>query len=196
MRAAIAIESQQQIFTEARTYRAWLDKPVSDEQLHAMFDLAQWGPTSVNSQPMRTVFVKSREGKEKLMPAVMESNRSKVLAASATAIIAYDEKFYEDLPTLFTAYDAKALFVGQDLLIQETAFRNSSLQGAYLMIAVRALGLDVGPISGFNNAKVDEAFFEGTSWKSNFICNIGHGDESKLYPRGPRRSFDQVCRIV
>ena len=196
MRTVITTESQQQLFTEARTHRAWLDKPVSDEQLRAIYELTKWGPTSVNCQPARIVFVVSPEGKEKLMPALAESNRAKVKAASATAIVAYDENFYQDLPTLFAAYDAKSFFVGNEVLIQDTAFRNSSLQGAYLMIAVRAMGLDVGPISGFDNAGLDQAFFAGTSWKSNFICNIGHGDESKLHPRGPRLGFERACRIV
>lgn len=196
MRTVLAIESRQQLFTEARTHRAWLDKPVSDAQLRAIFELAKWGPTSVNCQPARIVFVISQEGKEKMMPALADSNRAKVKTASATAIVAYDENFYEDLPTLFTAYDAKSFFVGNEELVRDTGFRNSSLQGAYLMIAVRAMGLDVGPISGFDNAKLDQAFFAGTSWKSNFICNIGHGDESKLHPRGPRLDFERVCRIV
>ena len=196
MRPTIATESQRQLFTEARTHRTWFDKPVSHEQLRAIYELAKWGPTSVNCQPARIVFVVSQEGKEKLMPALAESNRAKVKAASATAIVAYDENFYEDLPVLFTAYDAKSFFVGNAALIQETALRNSSLQGAYLMIAVRAMGLDVGPISGFDNARLDQAFFAGTSWKSNFIFNIGHGDESKLHPRGPRLGFERACRIV
>jgi 3-hydroxypropanoate dehydrogenase len=195
MSTSVTRQALQQIFTEARTHHAWLDTPVSDAQLQEIYDLAKWGPTSVNCVPMRVVFVKSQAAKEKLLPALMGSNPDQVRAAPVTAIIAYDEKFYEELPTLFPAFDAKSLFVGNASYIEQTAFRNSSLQGAYFMLAARALGFDVGPMSGFDNAKVDEAFFHGTSWKSNFICNVGHGDASKLYPRGPRLDFEKACRI-
>jgi 3-hydroxypropanoate dehydrogenase len=195
MNTTVTQQALQQIFTEARTHHAWLDKPISDAQLQEIYDLAKWGPTSLNCVPMRIVFVKSPAAKEKLMPALMGSNPDQVRAAPVTAIIAYDEKFYEELPTLFPAFDAKSMFVGNVPYIEQTAFRNSSLQGAYFMLAARALGFDVGPMSGFDNAKVDEAFFHGTSWKSNFICNVGHGDASKLYPRGPRLDFEKACRI-
>ncbi|MEJ1959800.1 MAG: malonic semialdehyde reductase [Nitrosomonadales bacterium] len=196
MGTAIAKESINQLFTEARTHHAWLEKPVEDELLQAIFDLAKWGPTSVNSSPVRILFVKSKAAKEKLLPALAGSNPDQVRAAPVTAIIAYDEKFYEELPALFPAFDARSLFVSNPSLSEQTAFRNSSLQGAYFMLAARSLGLDVGPMSGFDNAKVDEAFFKGTSWKSNFLCNVGYGDASKLYPRGPRLDFSQSSKIV
>ena len=193
---AVAKESLQQIFTEARTHHAWLDKPVSDAQLHEIFELSKWAPTSANSLPMRIEFVKSEGAKEKLIPALLGSNVAQVKAAPVTAIIAYDEKFYDDLPTLFPAFDMRPMFADNPPKSYESAFRNSTLQGAYFMLAARALGLDVGPMSGFDPVKVDEAFFKGTSWKSNFICNVGYGDASKLYPRGPRLSFDKAVKIV
>jgi 3-hydroxypropanoate dehydrogenase len=145
---------------------------------------------------MRIVFVKSKSAKEKLMPALAGSNVEQVRAAPVTAIVAYDQKFYDQLPTLFPAFDARSLFASNPLLSEQTAFRNSSLQGAYFILAVRALGLDTGPMSGFDNAKVDQAFFENSSWKSNFLCNIGYGEAAKLHPRGPRLSFDQACTIA
>jgi 3-hydroxypropanoate dehydrogenase len=185
-----------QLFTQARTHHAWLDRPVSDEVLQEIWELAKWGPTSANSLPMRVLFVKTQAAKQRLYPALQGANAEQVRSAPVTAVIAYDEKFYDELPTLFPAFDAKALFQSNPQLSEQTAFRNSSLQGAYFMIAARALGLDVGPMSGFNNAVVDEVFFEGTSWKSNFLCNIGYGDYDKLLPRGPRLSFDQIARIV
>ena len=196
MAVTIAKESIQQLFTDARTHHAWLDKPVDEALLKAVYDLAKWGPTSANSSPMRILFVKSLAAKEKLYPALQGSNSEQVKAAPVTAIVAYDEKFYDELPTLFPAFDARSLFASSPTLSKETAFRNSSLQGAYFMLAARALGLDAGPMSGFDNAKVDEAFFKGTSWKSNFLCNFGYGDATKLYPRGPRLNFEQVSRIV
>ncbi len=196
MHTALAKADLQQLFTEARTHHAWLDEPVSDALLKEVYDLAKWGPTSANSTPMRMLFVKSPAAKEKLRPALLGSNVDQVKAAPVTAIIAYDEKFYEELPRLFPAFDAKSMFVGNEPLIKETEMRNGSLQGAYFMLAARSLGLDVGPMSGFNNATVDQAFFQGTSWKSNFLCNIGHGDNTKLHPRGPRLTFEQACKIV
>lgn len=195
MNNALSEQSLQQLFSEARTHHAWLDTPVSDAQLKAIFDLAKWGPTSVNSLPARILFVKSKAAKEKLIPALSGSNPDQVRAAPVTAIIAYDEKFYNELPVLFPAFDAKSMFAANETLTQVTAFRNSSLQGAYFMLAARALGFDVGPMSGFDNAKVDDLFFKGTSWKSNFLCNLGHGDASKVYPRGPRLSFEKAARI-
>jgi 3-hydroxypropanoate dehydrogenase len=196
MHGSIAKVSIAELFTEARTHHAWEQRDVSDELLNELFDLAKWGPTSLNSLPARFLFVKSKAAKAKLAPALAESNVSQVVAAPVTVVVAYDEKFYDELPTLFPAFDAKQLFVANPTLSQETAFRNGSLQGAYLMLAARALGLDIGPMSGFDNAKVDEAFFKGTSWKSNFLCNIGYGDPEKLFPRGPRLSFEQAGRIV
>jgi 3-hydroxypropanoate dehydrogenase len=196
MNTSISIMSIQQLFTAARTHHAWQDRDVADGLLHEIYDLAKWGPTSANSLPMRIVFVKSKSAKEKLMPALAGSNVQQVRAAPVTAIVAYDQKFYDQLPTLFPAFDARSLFASNPSLSEQTAFRNSSLQGAYLILAARALGLDTGPMSGFDNAKVDQAFFENSSWKSNFLCNIGYGDAAKLHPRGPRLGFDQACIIA
>ena len=196
MNTPISISSIQQLFTEARTHHAWQDRDVADGLLHEIYDLAKWGPTSANSLPMRIVFVKSNSAKEKLMPALAGSNVEQVRAAPVTAIVAYDQKFYDQLPTLFPAFDARSLFASNPSLSEQTAFRNSSLQGAYFILAARALGLDAGPMSGFDNAKVDQAFFEKSSWKSNFLCNIGYGDAAKLRPRGPRLGFDQACIIA
>jgi 3-hydroxypropanoate dehydrogenase len=176
MNTAISKESISQLFTGARTHHAWQDWPVPDGLLHEIYELTKWGPTSANCLPMRIVFVKSKSEKEKLLPAVAEGNMAQVRAAPVTAIIAYDEKFYDHLPTLFPAFDARSMFASNPALSEKTAFRNGSLQGAYFILAVRALGLDTGPMSGFDNAKVDQAFFEGSSWKSNFLCNIGYGD--------------------
>ena len=192
----ISISSIQQLFTDARTHHAWLDKPVADGLLQEIYDLAKWGPTSANASPMRIVFVKSRSAKEKLIPALMGGNVEQVRAAPVTAIIAHDQKFHDHLPTLFPAFDMRPMFVANPALSELTALRNSSLQGAYFILAVRALGLDAGPMSGFDNAKVDEAFFEKSSWRSNFLCNIGYGDAERLRPRGPRLSFDQACVIA
>jgi 3-hydroxypropanoate dehydrogenase len=196
MNTAISITSIQQLFTDARTHHAWQDRDIADGLLHEIYDLAKWGPTSANCLPMRIVFVKSNSAKEKLMPALAGSNVEQVRAAPVTAIVAYDQKFYDQLPTLFPAFDARSLFASDPSLSEQTAFRNSSLQGAYFILAARALGLDTGPMSGFDNAKVDQAFFENSSWKSNFICNIGYGDATKLHPRGPRLSFDEACVIT
>jgi 3-hydroxypropanoate dehydrogenase len=196
MNTPISQESISQLFTAARTHHAWKDWPVPDGLLHEIYDLAKWGPTSANCSPMRIVFVKSKSEKEKLLPAVTGSNIEQVRAAPVTAIIAYDQKFYDHLPTLFPAFDARSMFASNPSLSEQTAFRNGSLQGAYFILAARALGLDAGPMSGFDNAKVDQAFLEKTSWKSNFLCNIGYGDAAKLHPRGPRLSFDQACIIA
>jgi 3-hydroxypropanoate dehydrogenase len=196
MNTAIPIMSIQQLFTAARTHHAWQDRDIADGLLHEIYDLAKWGPTSANSLPMRIVFVKSNSAKEKLIPALAGSNVEQVRAAPVTAIVAYDQKFYDQLPTLFPAFDARSLFASNPSLSEQTAFRNGSLQGAYFILAARALGLDTGPMSGFDNAKVDQAFFENSSWKSNFLCNIGYGDAAKLHPRGPRLGFDQACIIA
>ena len=185
------------IFRNARTHTAWLDKPVDDSLLRQVYELARLGPTSANMCPMRMVFVRSREAKERLKPALAPGNVEKTMKAPATAIIAMDVQFFEKLPMLFPHADAKSWF--KDLPENElyiTALRNSSLQGAYFIIAARALGLDCGPMSGFDNAKVDEAFFKGTTVKSNFLCNLGYGDASKLYPRSPRLEFDEACKVM
>lgn len=184
------------IFTEARTHSAWLEKPVDDALLKQIHELCKFGPTSANCCPMRVVFVKSKEAKEKLKSCLAEGNIDKTMAAPVTAIIGMDMEFYEKLPELFPHTDARSWFVGNEKLVESTAFRNSSLQGAYFMIAARALGLDCGPMSGFDNAKIDATFFAGTKVKSNFICNLGYGDASKLYPRSPRLSFEAANQIV
>lgn len=184
------------LFREARTHKYWQDKPVGEDLLRAVWDLAKMGPTSANCSPMRVVFVTSPEGKEKLKPALMEGNVTKTMTAPATAIIAHDLEFYEKLPELFSAADARSWFAGKPKHIETTAFRNGSLQGAYFIIAARALGLDCGPMSGFDNAKVDAAFFPEGKWKSNFLCNLGYGDPDKLPPRDRRLDFDEACRIV
>ena len=190
-------ESLNLIFREARTHSVWLDKPVDDALLAQVYDLAKLGPTSANMCPMRVVFVKSKAAKEKLKPALSAGNVDKTMAAPVTAIIGMDVHFYEKLPELFPHVDARAWF--KDLpenVLEYMALRNGSLQGAYLMLAARALGLDCGPMSGFDNAKVDAAFFAGTTVKSNFLCNLGHGDTTKLHPRSPRLKFEEACQIV
>ena len=193
----IADGSALSIMYEApRTHSAWQDRPVSEDVLRAAWDLAKMGPTSANCSPARIVFVVSREAKEKLKPALSEGNVAKTMAAPATAIFGYDLAFYERLPELFPHTDARSWFVGNDKLIETTAFRNATLQSGYFILAARALGLDCGPMSGFDNAKVDEAFFAGTSIRSNFLCNLGYGDASKLRPRNKRLSFEEACRIA
>ena len=184
-----------QLFRTARTQNAFLDKPVEDSQLKALYELVKWGPTAANSSPARFVFVKSAEAKAKLAPALSEGNHDKTLAAPVTVIIGSDEDFHEKLPYLFPHTDAKAWFEGPREGRRESAFRNGSLQGAYLILAARALGLDAGPMSGFDPAKVDEAFFKGTTIKSNFLVNLGYGDSSGLFPRLPRLAFDEAARI-
>jgi 3-hydroxypropanoate dehydrogenase len=188
---------QDLLFRGARTHNVWLDRPVEDALLQQVYDLAKMGPTSANMCPLRIVFVKSRTAKERLKPALDAGNVDKTMKAPVTAIIGMDVHFYEQLPKLFPHADAKAWF--KDLpenVLEYIALRNSSLQGAYFMLAARALGLDCGPMSGFDNAKVDAAFFAGTSAKSNFLCNLGYGDASKLYPRSPRLSFEEACKVV
>ncbi len=196
MNEKISQDSIKQLFTEARSYHNWKNETVSDEVLHELYELAKWGPTSLNSLPMRLIFVKSESAKEKLYPTLMGSNVEQVKTAPVTAIVAYDEKFHAHLGKLFPAFDAKPMFETNPKLSADTAFRNGSLQGAYLILAARSLGLDTCPMSGFDNAKVDETFFKGRTWKSNFICTLGHGDKSKLFPRGPRLSFEEVCKII
>jgi len=184
-----------QVFRQARTHRAWLAKPVPDELLREIYDLFKMAPTSANASRARVVFVKSEEAKARLLPALAPANVEKTRSAPVTAIIAYDVEFYEKMPTLYPVADARSWFTGNAALIEETAFRNSSLQGAYLILAARALGLDCGPMSGFDGAKVNAEFFPDGKWKANFICNLGYGDASKLFPRLPRLSFEEACRI-
>jgi 3-hydroxypropanoate dehydrogenase len=195
--AKLSDEDLDLIFREARTHSHWLDQPVDDALLRQVYDLARMGPTSANMCPMRVVFVRSKAGKEKLKPALDPGNVEKTMAAPVTAIIGMDVHFYEQLPRLFPHADAKAWF--KDLpenVLEYIALRNGSLQGAYFMIAARSLGLDCGPMSGFNNARVDAAFFAGTTVKSNFLCNLGHGNKATLHPRNPRLSFEEACQIV
>ena len=197
MSKVVSDEGLDLLFRAARTHNVWLDKPVDDALLRQVYDLAKLGPTSANMCPMRVVFVKSKAGKEKLKPALDRGNVDKTMSAPVTAVIGMDIHFYEKLPTLFPHADAKAWF--KDLpenVLEYITLRNSSLQGAYFMLAARALGLDCGPMSGFNNQKVDEAFFAGTTVKSNFLCNVGHGDASRLFPRSPRLSFEEACKVV
>jgi 3-hydroxypropanoate dehydrogenase len=185
------------IFRNARTYSAWLDKSVEDALLRQVYDLARMGPTSANMSPMRLIFVKSKEAKERLKPALDKGNVDKTMAAPVTAIVGMDIHFFEKLPKLFPHADARAWFKDlPDNVLEYTALRNGSLQGAYLIMAARSLGLDCGPMSGFNNALVDAAFFAGTTVKSNFLCNLGYGDAGKLYPRSPRLDFDEACKVV
>lgn len=186
-----------QLFTEARTYNGWLDKPVSDAQLAAIWDLMKMGPTSANMLPARIVWVKSDEAKARLAECVMEGNKAKVLAAPATALIAYDIDFHEELPWLFPHTDAKSWFEGNEAGRIEGAFRNSSLQGAYLILAARALGLDTGPMSGFDAGAVEAAFFaDNPRHKVNFICSVGYGDPATIFERSPRPDFDRFNRIA
>lgn len=196
MRSPVDTKAQDIVFREARTFNNWLSEPVSDEKLKELYDLMKWGPTSANTSPMRVVFVKSKEGKEKLKECLDKGNIDKTMTAPVTAIIAHDTKFYELLPKLFPHTDAKAWFVGNQSLIDETAFRNGSLEGAYLMMAARMIGLDVGAMSGFNKKKCDELFFPDGRYKSNFLCNLGVGDPKSLFPRSPRLEFGEACKIV
>lgn len=186
------------IFLEARTHNGWDERPVAAQTLRRLYELARMPPTSANSQPMRLVFVQSPEAKERLKPALMAGNVAKTMAAPVTAIVAYDTQFYDHMPRLFPVMPAMgAMIAGQpDAARERSALQTGSLQGAYLMLAARALGLDCGPMAGFDNAKVDAEFLAGTTWKSNFLLNLGYGDPAKLYPRGPRFEFEEVCRVV
>jgi 3-hydroxypropanoate dehydrogenase len=192
----VADESLDQLFREARTHSVWRPIPVSRATLEEIYALARMGPTSANASPGRFVFLTTPEAKARLIPAMAPGNVDKTRAAPVTAIIAYDTEFYEQLPKLIPHVDARSRFIGNQPLIDETASRNSSLQGAYFMLAARALGLDCGPMSGFDAAKVDGEFFPDGKWKTNFICNLGYGDPSQLFPRNPRLSFDEACRVL
>jgi 3-hydroxypropanoate dehydrogenase len=184
------------LFTEARTHWKWKDEPVSIDVLMKLYDLMKMGPTSANCSPARLVFLRTAEAKERLKPALSAGNLEKTMTAPVTVIVAEDPKFYDQLPKLFPHADARAWFASSEALAAETAFRNSSLQGAYLIMAARALGLDAGPMSGFDRAKTDAAFFAESGWKSNFLCNLGHGDPAPLFPRAPRLSFDEACILL
>ena len=185
-----------QLFRTARTHNE-LGGEVSDDTLRQLYDLLKWGPTSANTGPARFVFVRSAEAKARLAPALDEGNRAKTLAAPVTVIIGHDLAFYEKLPFLFPHTDARSWFVdAPEAALQTVGLRNGSLQGAYLILAARALGLDCGPMSGFDNAKVDAEFFQGTAIRSNFLVNLGHGDPVKLFPRSPRLPFDEAAQIL
>jgi 3-hydroxypropanoate dehydrogenase len=185
------------IFVKARTRNGWQDKPVPESLLRKIYNVAILGPTSANTLPMRITFVSSPGAKKRLHPALSAGNQSKVMQAPVTAIFAYDLQFYDHLPKTFPhAPDARSWFAGNDAVIQETAFRNGTLQAAYFMIAARAHGLDCGPMSGFDQSKVNAEFFPDGQWKSNFICSLGYGTEENLFPRSPRLSFEETCRIV
>ena len=211
MNNALGDDAVDQLFREARTYNAWLDRPVTDHTLQRLYDLMKWGPTSANGSPARFIFLRSQEAKERLRPILAPGNVEKTMTAPVTVIIAYDLLFYEKLRKLFPHSPAmRDLFAANPQLIEVTAKRNSSLQGAYLIIAARALGLDCGPMSGFDNARLDEEFFgagkecEGCEQeffpaghvKSNFLCNLGYGDPSTLYPRAPRLAFNEACTLL
>ncbi len=183
-----------QLFVEARTFNGWLPKPVDDATITRLYDLMRWGPTSANGSPGRFVFVRSPEGKRRLAPAMSQANLAKTMAAPVTVIVGFDTKFYDQLPKLFPHTDARSWFTSNEQLAHDTAFRNASLQGAYLIVAARALGLDCGPMSGYDAAKLDAEFFAGTSVKSNFLINLGYGDPASVLPRLPRLSFDEACR--
>jgi 3-hydroxypropanoate dehydrogenase len=193
---ALPDASLKQLFTDARTVNGFQNVPVSDETLHALYDLLKWGPTAFNAQPARYVFVRSASAKEKLKPALSSGNVAQTLAASVTVIVAQDTRFYEHLPTQFPAYDAKPLFESNAALTEATATRNSSLQGAYLILAARALGLDVGPQSGFNPELVNQAFFPDGRYKANFLVNLGVADPAGIRPRNQRLGFDTVAQIL
>ncbi|MGN7726290.1 malonic semialdehyde reductase [Luteimonas sp. 22616] len=194
MTAALSDAALDQLFRTARTYNAFSGE-VSDETLHQLYDLLKWAPTSANMSPARFVFVKSKAAKARLEPALSEGNHDKTMGAPVTVIVGFDEDFHEKLPYLFPHTDAKAWFDGPRDGRREAAFRNGSLQGAYLILAARALGLDTGPMSGFDNAMVDDAFFKGTAIKSNFLVNLGQGDPASIFGRSPRLGFDEAARI-
>lgn len=185
-----------QLFTQARTQNAYLDQAVPDSTVRALYELLKWGPTSANSCPARFIFVRSADAKVRLAACVSPANRPKVMGAPVTAIIGMDMAFFEHLPQLFPHTDARAWFVGNAALIEATAMRNSSLQGAYLMMAARSLGLGCGPMSGMDLGQVDTAFWAGSTVKTNFICTLGHGDPAKVLPRSPRLSFEQACQFA
>ncbi|MDR6100539.1 3-hydroxypropanoate dehydrogenase [Agrobacterium larrymoorei] len=190
------LSMEQMLFTEARSFNKWQDRPVSDAQIENLYELKRLGPTSGNCCPARFVFVRSVEGKEKLKPALSRGNLEKTMTAPVTVIVGYDEEFYEKLPYLFPHDDARSWFTSSLALAHETAFRNSSLQGAYLIMAARSMGLDCGPMSGFKSDVIDEAFFAGTKIKSNFLINLGYGDTSGNFDRLPRLSFEEACQLV
>lgn len=196
MTATLSDDALNQLFLKARTHNAWQKRDVSDDTLRHVVDLMKMGPTSVNCSPVRITFVKSAEAKARLKPHLMEGNVEKTMLAPVTAIVATDYRFYEHLPKLFPHADAKSWFVGNKEFADLSAYRNGTLQGGYFILAARSVGLDCGPMSAFNNAGVDAEFFQGTEFKSNFLCNLGYGDPAGLHPRSPRFTFDEIARII
>lgn len=196
MKSPLSTESLNQLFNDGRTPQAWLAQDVSEELLRDLYERMKWAPTCVNGAPARFIFVKTPSTKEKLLTCLMEKNVEKTKTAPVTAIIGYDMNWYEQLPRLFPRADYRSLYSANAQLSDDTAFRNSSLQGAYFMLAARSLGLDVGPMSGFDLEKLNRLFFSGTPWRANFLCNLGYGDPNKIYQRGPRLQFSDVCRFV
>jgi 3-hydroxypropanoate dehydrogenase len=195
-RGGISAEAVDKLFREARTHSAWRPDPVPVELLKAIYELARYGPTSANSSPARFVFLTTPAAKQRLLPALSQGNLEKTRNAPVTAIIAWDTEFHEHLPKLFPHADARSWFAGNQALIHETAFRNSSLEGAYFILAARALGLDCGPMSGFDAGKVNAEFFPDGKWKANFLCNLGYGEPSQLHPRNPRLAFEEACLVL
>jgi 3-hydroxypropanoate dehydrogenase len=194
---ALNSEALDILFGQARTHSSWLSQPVSDDLLHQIYELMKWGPTSANTWPTRIVYLRTPEAKERLRPALMPLNVDKTMQAPVTAILAYDLKFFDKLPKLFPHNPGmKDRFANAPELSQVNAFRNGSIQGGYFILAARAVGLDCGPMSGFDNAKVDAEFFPNSSVRSNFLCNLGYGDQSKLPPRNPRLDFDEACQLL
>ncbi|MDR0548066.1 MAG: malonic semialdehyde reductase [Deltaproteobacteria bacterium] len=196
MKAPLSDAALAQLFTAARTYNHYQDRPVDDATIAKLYELWKWGPTAVNCLPARIVVVRSQEAKQRLLPCVLPGNATKIDQAPVTIIVASDTRFYEYLPTLWTAYDAQAGYAADPALATETALRNSSLQGAYLILAARALGLDCGPMSGFDAAKVNQEFFPDGRFTVNFLCNLGYGAEGGFYPRGPRLDFATTVKIL
>jgi 3-hydroxypropanoate dehydrogenase len=188
--------SVEHIFEAARTHNAWVDRDIPDDLLHQLYDRLRWAPTSANSNPGRFVFVRSPTAKQKLLPHLSPLNADKTMAAPVCVIVAADTQFYENLPQLFPARDMRTPFANAPALAEETATRNAILQGGYLILAARSLGLDCGPMSGFSREGVDKRFFPEGRWKANFLVNLGYGDRDKLWPRNPRLSFDEACRIL
>ena len=196
MSTPLAASALDQLFGNARSFSGFLPTPVTETTIHQLYDLLKWGPTAFNTQPARYVFVQSAEAKAKLAPALSSGNREKTVAAPVTVIIAHDTRFFEHLPEQFPAYDAKPMFVANPGMVEPTAMRNGSLQGGYLIMAARALGLDVGPMSGFDAAAVNQAFFPDGRYQVNFIANLGYGDSATLFPRSPRLTFEQAVTLA
>lgn len=195
-RQRVAAQVFDQLFRQARTHSAWLEKPVPQSTLRELYDLVRLGPTSANTQPARFVFLSSDRAKERLLPAMSQGNREKTRTAPVVVLIAWDTQFYEHLPRTFPQKEMRGTFANNPALAEETAFRNSSLEAGYFIMAARALGLDCGPMSGFDAAKVNDEFFPDGKWKINLICNLGYGDPAKLFPRNPRLEFEEACRVL